>query len=234
MNILIIEDSPEQAVVVKSFLTLTHPEAKLEIRESLEDALQVLGEKDFHTILLDLGLPDASGIDVVISIHQKSPSTPIVVLTAAGDEGLGALCIQAGAHDYVTKTNITPDILARAVNFCQARQFESLQLDLTRHLASLKTVSGNTSTRSFKAFGKTYGQLLTEPRFLMSKSHKKLARVMSEKNVKASEVIALHAHCLEKASQDAEALELSRLLINSPTVILATIRFLSDSYAAKE
>ena len=108
-------------------------------------------------------------------------------------------------------------------------------MDLSRHLASLKTVSAKTtSKRCSKAFGETYTQLLREPRFLMSRSHKKLARVMSEKKVQASEVIALHAHCLEKASNNVEDLELCRLLSNSPTVLLATVRFLSDSYAAQK
>lgn len=230
MKILLVEDSPEQAIVVQSFIGLTHPDAALSQAGNLKDALAELKNAEFDAILLDLGLPDASGIDVVDQIHNGAPGTPILVLTAAGDEGLGSLCIQAGAHDYIQKSGITPEILARAINFSQVRKAESLQLELARHIASLKTVSGDASKRAFKAFKPTYSKLLHDPRFLMSKSHKKLAVVMCKKGVKASEIVALHAHCLEEACKDAEVLDLGRLLLNSPTIVLATTRFLADAY----
>lgn len=230
MKILLVEDSPEQAIVVQSFIGLTHPDAALSQAGNLKDALGELDGTEFDAILLDLGLPDASGIDVVDQIHKAAPGTPILVLTAAGDEGLGSLCIQAGAHDYIQKSGITPEILARAVNFSQVRKAESLQLELSRHIASLKTVSGDASDRAFKVFKATYSKLIHDPRFLMSKSHKKLAAVMCKKGVKASEVVALHAHCLEEACAEAEVLDLSRLLLNSPTIVLATTRFLADAY----
>jgi two-component system KDP operon response regulator KdpE len=63
-------------------------------------------------ILLDLGLPDGDGVDLVRRVREWS-SLPIIVLTARGQEGDKVRALDAGADDYVTKPFSMPELLAR-------------------------------------------------------------------------------------------------------------------------
>ena len=63
-------------------------------------------------VLLDLGLPDVDGLEVVRRIREWSPM-PIIVLTARGQEGDKVRALDAGADDYVTKPFSMPELLAR-------------------------------------------------------------------------------------------------------------------------
>ena len=63
-------------------------------------------------VLLDLGLPDADGLEVVRRVREWS-ATPIIVLTARDREGDKVRALDAGADDYVTKPFSMPELLAR-------------------------------------------------------------------------------------------------------------------------
>jgi two-component system KDP operon response regulator KdpE len=65
-----------------------------------------------EVVVLDLGLPDIDGIEVVARLREHT-SAPIVVLTADGAEDRKVAALDAGADDYVTKPFSTPELLAR-------------------------------------------------------------------------------------------------------------------------
>jgi DNA-binding response OmpR family regulator len=67
----------------------------------------------FHLVLLDLGLPDADGLDVCRSLLQADPLIPVVMLTARDEELDSVVGLDAGAIDYVTKPFKLSPLLAR-------------------------------------------------------------------------------------------------------------------------
>lgn len=71
-------------------------------------ALQMLDEFSADVLLVDLGLPDGSGIDVICAAHQKWPSCNIMVSTAFGDETHVMRSVEAGATGYLLKDS-APD-----------------------------------------------------------------------------------------------------------------------------
>ena len=75
----------------------------IEYAERLDEAIQILGEKEVDFMLLDLGLPDSHGIETIDAVSYKYPRMPIIVLTGLEDEEVGAEAIKKGAYDYVTK-----------------------------------------------------------------------------------------------------------------------------------
>ena len=66
-------------------------------------------------ILLDLGLPDCSGMDTFKQTRARAPKTPIVILSSADSEALALQMIQEGAEDYLVKSSCDAEALARAV-----------------------------------------------------------------------------------------------------------------------
>ena len=67
---------------------------------------------DPHVILLDLGLPDMDGLNVLKRLREWS-ETPVLVLSVRDDEAGKVAALDAGAEDYVTKPFSTPELLAR-------------------------------------------------------------------------------------------------------------------------
>ena len=86
------------------------------------EAEKYLAEWKFDIILLDLGLPDASGLDAVRKAHAAAPHTPLVVLTGLDDESLAGQALQEGAQDYLIKGQIEARGLFRALRYAVERK----------------------------------------------------------------------------------------------------------------
>jgi DNA-binding response OmpR family regulator len=67
-------------------------------------------------VLLDLGLPDAGGLDAVARVREAAPDAAIIVLTGLDDAARRASALEAGAQDYIVKGTVDGDELAAAVH----------------------------------------------------------------------------------------------------------------------
>ncbi len=72
--------------------------------------------------LLDLGLPDASGLDAVAQLRSHAPAIPLIVLTGLADEAAGVTAVQAGAQDYLLKGQVDGHQLARSIRYSIGRR----------------------------------------------------------------------------------------------------------------
>ncbi|MCB0411573.1 MAG: sigma-54-dependent Fis family transcriptional regulator [Bdellovibrionales bacterium] len=80
----------------------------------LDSARVQLKRQTFDVVLLDKGLPDGNGMDLIPEIKESSPNTVVIVLTSDSDFSSVKHCISLGADDYVVKNeNIIPDLLVR-------------------------------------------------------------------------------------------------------------------------
>jgi len=109
-SILIIEDE----LTVRKFVHAALVEAGYAVIESetATEGLRIAGEKSPALLLLDLGLPDLDGVEVIRRLRQYS-QIPIVVLSARTQESEKISAFEAGADDYVTKPIGTGELLAR-------------------------------------------------------------------------------------------------------------------------
>ncbi|HUR24564.1 MAG TPA: hybrid sensor histidine kinase/response regulator [Candidatus Thermoplasmatota archaeon] len=82
---------------------------------SLAEALQALAKHPFDCVLLDLGLPDSTGLATVQAVLDCAPAVPVVVLTGEEDGELADQALQAGAQDFLEKTQLEPSNLGRAI-----------------------------------------------------------------------------------------------------------------------
>jgi PAS domain S-box-containing protein len=122
-TVLLVEDNRGDARLLREMLNeqgahsteLTHVEC-------MNEAETHLAQGAFDIILLDLGLPDAQGLEAVRRAHAAAPRIPLVVLTGLDDESLGAQALQEGAQDYLVKGQITTRGLVRTLRYSIERK----------------------------------------------------------------------------------------------------------------
>jgi DNA-binding NarL/FixJ family response regulator len=102
-NILLLEDLPEIRSWLKVLILQVFPDATVCEAARVQDALQLVRNEKFNLALVDLGLPDGSGVDVVTALRDSQPDVQSVVVTIHdGDEHLFP-ALQAGAFGYLLK-----------------------------------------------------------------------------------------------------------------------------------
>ncbi|WP_435092888.1 bacterio-opsin activator domain-containing protein [Halorubrum sp. N11] len=137
LDVLLIEDNPGDARLVTEMLdeagtrlkriTLdgsAPAQSSVHHESTLEAGLERLAERAVDVILLDLGLPDSTGFDTLVSVVEAAEHTPVVVLTGQDDRDLGVQTIQHGAHDYLVKNEVTGGLLVHSIQYAieQSRQ----------------------------------------------------------------------------------------------------------------
>lgn len=114
IRLLLVDD---HAVVRTGLRMLLEGESDIEIVGEAEDASEALNQisqLEPDVVLMDIGLPDMSGIDATRSIKQLAPSTAVVALTIHEDEEYFFQMLDAGASGYVPK-RAAPDELLTAI-----------------------------------------------------------------------------------------------------------------------
>ena len=84
-------------------MALTRPEASVMCRSTLAQAWEALAEERFDLLILDINLPDGSGLDLLRQVRTNGDATPVILLTANDLELDEVTGLEAGADDYITK-----------------------------------------------------------------------------------------------------------------------------------
>jgi two-component system, NarL family, sensor histidine kinase UhpB len=122
VQILLVEDSATDALLIEEALSdVADFEPRLVHTELLLDGVTHAQATRCDVVLLDLGLPDAQGLDTFRTFHRQVPDVPILVLTGLNDMSVGLLAIQEGAQDYVLKREIESSLLSRAIRYAMER-----------------------------------------------------------------------------------------------------------------
>lgn len=108
--VLVVEDEPQLRRFIRAALT-AHGYRILEA-ERVSDALMLLTSHNPEVVLLDLGLPDGDGLELIPRVREWS-AVPIIVLSARGREEDKVAALDGGADDYITKPFAVSELLAR-------------------------------------------------------------------------------------------------------------------------
>jgi len=133
VSVLIIEDNPGDARLIEEMLK----EAK-RVRfycinhTTLSGGLEELLSNKVHIILLDLNLPDCTGLDTISIIHEKVKTLPIIILTGRDDEELAIQSLKLGMQDYLVKGKIDSELLERSILYALGRQQVMQELDVSK------------------------------------------------------------------------------------------------------
>jgi len=131
-HILLIEDNPGDADLVRLRLVETDPPVRVDCVHRLSDALRSLAAEKPALVLLDLNLPDCRGAETFRRVLEKAPDVPVVVLSGQDDEKLAMKAVHHGVQDYLIKSDITSKQLERALHYAIERQGLLRALEMTR------------------------------------------------------------------------------------------------------
>jgi PAS domain S-box-containing protein len=122
LAVLYVEDDASMAALVQK--NLRRIGYRVHCTEKGTDALALWDSSSFDVLLLDHGLPDMTGLDIIKALSGKGMLPPIVMITAAGDENIAVRALKLGASDYVVKdTNLVfLELLPSAIEQAVARQ----------------------------------------------------------------------------------------------------------------
>ena len=102
-TILLLEDLPEIRAWMRNLVLQVFPGATISESARVHDAIDLVGAVKFDLALIDLGLPDGSGVDVVTKLRDIQPETQSVVVTIHDDDEHLFPALQAGAFGYILK-----------------------------------------------------------------------------------------------------------------------------------
>lgn len=143
--LLLVEDHPGDAQMVSELLGQAGSENYQVVNvPRIADALEQLRSTDVDVVVLDLRLPDCDGVDSVKALREWAGKIPIVVLTGSDDEDLALACIDAGAQDYLSKTEVRTQSLKRAIGYSITRMREAQLRELQETLDHYRALSSAT------------------------------------------------------------------------------------------
>jgi serine phosphatase RsbU (regulator of sigma subunit) len=130
VRVLLVEDNPGDAVLIREMLR-ERPTARfaLTVVDRLRDAREALADPGFDVVLLDLSLPDSSGLETFHGLRGAGPPRPMVVLTGLDDEALAVRAVQEGAQDYLVKDQVTGRQLIHALSYAVGRHRRQRQIE---------------------------------------------------------------------------------------------------------
>ncbi|MEV0329561.1 fused response regulator/phosphatase [Micromonospora echinospora] len=120
LRVLLVEDDEGDAFLVGELLAETNSMIDLLVATSLSEARQRVVGVD--CVLLDLGLPDAQGIDGLRQVLDMAGGAAVCVLTGRSDEHLGIVAVAEGAQDYLVKGTVDGVLLTRALRYAVERK----------------------------------------------------------------------------------------------------------------
>ena len=152
VRILLAEDNPRHAQLLREAMgeagVAFAGAAPYELNHvrSVAEALEHLAMGGLDLVLLDLSLPDGSGLDGLLRLRELHPDTPVIALTGQNDETLAAQALQSGAQDYLSKGRIGGSLLARSIRY--ATQLNRMQMAL-RSLSFIDNLTSLYNRRGF-------------------------------------------------------------------------------------
>ena len=128
LQVLLVEDSPSDAALLQENLLLSgNRNISIRLAKSLREATDLLKDDRIDAVLLDLTLPDSSGLDTVQWARRICSNLPVIVLTGVDDEKTGIASVRMGIQDYLVKGRADGWTVARAIHYSiERKKFEEV------------------------------------------------------------------------------------------------------------
>jgi PAS domain S-box-containing protein len=134
VHLLVVDDDEVDRERVLRLLSRTALKFDAMEASSSVDALKLLRLHEFDCVMLDNQLGDASGAELLPAIHREAlRDCPVIMITGAGNESLAVQALQDGAADYLTKFQLNPDMLVRAIGRALEHHRMRKELDELHH-----------------------------------------------------------------------------------------------------
>ena len=155
MRVLLIEDDP---MIGQALTRALHEQGILvEWARGDADGMEAWRREDHDAVLLDLGLPGRSGVDLLTAARKEQLDMPVLVITARAEISSRVAILDLGADDYIVKPFAVPELFARMRAVLRRHQAHprsvlsagDITLDLANHLTTYRGKSVRLPTREF-------------------------------------------------------------------------------------
>ncbi len=139
-SVLLVEDNPiDRKVLLRDLQRYADATFAVSVAESLADCDQLAAGRRFDCVLLDLTLPDSSGLSTVNAVLDIVDDCPVIVLTGLSDPTFAVEAVAAGAQDYLVKGQVDSEVVGRSIRYTVARHRTEQRLRATEaHLDVLR------------------------------------------------------------------------------------------------
>jgi serine phosphatase RsbU (regulator of sigma subunit) len=127
VRLLLVEDDDGDAFLVQELLAEAGAAVSVSRARSVAEVVAADGPRP-DCVLLDLGLPDAAGLDAVHAVLRAARGAAVIVLTGLADEHRAVEAVAAGAQDYLVKGQVDGALLARAIRYAVERSRADAEL----------------------------------------------------------------------------------------------------------
>lgn len=129
IRVLFIEDNPDDIDVVERGLRSDSRSYSMRAVDRVAASIPLLDEKKVDLILLDLGLPDSTGLESFDRLRAQAPDVPVIILTGEADQDVAREAVRKGAQDYLVKGQLEGNLLLHAVRYAAERHALHQQLE---------------------------------------------------------------------------------------------------------
>ena len=157
MRLLLVEDEIE----IQNFVKQSLIEAGYEVDTALDAATasELAGKQAYHGLIVDLGLPDQDGIDLILQLRRSGVTSPVLILSARRSVDDRVKGLELGGDDYLTKPFAIAELLARIRNLLRRNSTQGedatrlrvcdLELDMLKRRATRAGEVLNLSPQEF-------------------------------------------------------------------------------------
>ena len=143
MRILIVDDHPVMRFGVRQLIERRWPDAEIGEAACLAAALEQVRASPWELAVLDLSMPDASGVEGLVQLRRATPATRVLVLSMHDEAAYAARALQLGAAGYLTKEHAINELVVAIERVLTGQRY--ISTDLAARLADL--LSGEAPTR---------------------------------------------------------------------------------------
>ena len=196
MRILIADDHALVRRGLREILTEEFPEAQFGEAETVPQTLQQIHSRKWDVVVLDITMPDGSGLDVLNDVKTTLPNLPVLVLSMHPEEQYALRALKAGAAGYLTKETATEELVAAVRKVLAGQKY--LSPSLTERLAA--NLSTETEGPLHQALSDREYQVM-----LMIASGKTVSEVAEELSLSVKTVSTHRWHILRKMGMKTNA-----------------------------
>jgi signal transduction histidine kinase len=232
---LLIEDNPGDARLIREMLRDAGGSAHavaVALTDRLSSGMDHLREHGADLVLLDLSLPDSTGLDTFDALHTAAPLTPVVVLSGLADESVAITAVHHGAQDYLVKGQVDGGGILRSMRYAIERQrLEAARAELERQRDEFFSSVSHDLRTPVAAIKAAIGVVLAnEPPNMPAPLHRLLGNI----DLAADELTKLIEDLLEIARLQAGRVTLWRMPVDLRDVVKRAARAIEPLVAERQ
>jgi len=141
MQVLLVDDDEDEYVVTRDLFREMGSGYALSWAQSYDDALVEISGRQWDAFLFDYNLGARTGVELLRETKATGSRAPILILTGAGDRQVDLEAMQAGAADYLDKSQLTAALLERSIRYAiERRRSEERQRESDHQVAALEVI----------------------------------------------------------------------------------------------